>query len=243
MPNGSEFSNEKQVEAKKEAKIKEWQNKVSKGEKITYADGSTYDGHFDGELRQGEGILIFKDGAAKFEGFFHDNKMSVGKITYGEDVYFNGTFDEENKWSDGFYRKGNATYHGLFANQQLRKDMNYIVTWGQGINEIVYNGPIVDKADGQGYQLCGDEATMTYPDSNDQTNIKKIKGWQNNEPKVRSFVTMRDGSIADNYNAKTGKLEGQGQVKVGKHTYDGVWDEEGKLNGEHKFTSESGATF
>lgn len=55
----------------------------------------------------------------------------------------------------------------------------------------------------------------------------------NNEPKESSHVTMSDGSTADNYNAKTGLLEGKGKVIVGKHTYVGTWNQEGKLTDQN----------
>ncbi len=44
MSNGSQFRKESDVDTQKEAKIREWKNKVSEGEKVTYNDGSTYEG-------------------------------------------------------------------------------------------------------------------------------------------------------------------------------------------------------
>ena len=95
---------------------------------------------------------------------------------------------------------------------------NYVVTWDNGIK---YEGAIEDN------KLHG-EGTMTFDDGN----IKTIQGeWQNDTLTTCKLLTMRDGSTATNYNPVTGKLQGEGVVKVGSSTYTGNWDEQGKLNG------------
>ena len=95
---------------------------------------------------------------------------------------------------------------------------NYKVTWDNGIE---YDGMIEDN------KLHG-EGSMTFNDGN----ILKIEGvWTNDTLTKCNMLTMRDGSTADNYDPVSGKLRGEGTVKVGASTYTGNWDEEGKLNG------------
>ena len=69
---------------------------------------------------------------------------------------------------------------------------------------------------------------MTFEDGNIQT----IEGTWNNDTLTKcSKLTMRDGSTADNYDPVSGKLRGEGTVKVGASTYSGHWNDEGKLSG------------
>ena len=50
---------------------------------------------------------------------------------------------------------------------------------------------------------------------------------------------MRDGSTATNYKPSEGKLVGQGVVKVGSSTYEGNWDENGRLNGDGSIVNDN----
>lgn len=54
------------------------------------------------------------------------------------------------------------------------------------------------------------------------------------------MLTMRDGSTADNYDPVSGKLFGEGTVKVGASTYTGNWNAEGKLNGPGTIINDDG---
>lgn len=128
--------------------------------------------------------------------------MTNGKITYhdsGNDCHFTGTF-KDGQWDVGIYKKGPATYDGKFVNQGMEGE--YTVTWDNGIQ---YVGTIHDnKLHGAG--------EMTFNDGN----ILKIKGtWTNDTLTACELLTMRDGSTADNYDPQSGKLRGNGTVKVG----------------------------
>ena len=69
---------------------------------------------------------------------------------------------------------------------------------------------------------------MTFKEGN----IEKINGvWANDTLATCKLLTMRDKSTATNYMPSEGKLVGQGTVKVGSSTYEGTWDENGRLNG------------
>ena len=69
---------------------------------------------------------------------------------------------------------------------------------------------------------------MTFKEGN----IEKINGvWANDTLVDCKLLTMRDKSTATNYRPSEGKLVGQGTVKVGSSTYEGTWDENGRLNG------------
>ena len=86
---------------------------------IAYGGGEVYQGQVnDKGERHGYATLSFGVKNATFEGIFEKNMMSIGKLTYcdalDEEIgYFMGKF-KENQWSDGFYKNGNALYHGLF---------------------------------------------------------------------------------------------------------------------------------
>lgn len=95
----------------------------------------------------------------------------------------------------------------------------YKVEWTSGIS---FNGQIKDN------KLHG-EGEMTFKEGN----IAKIKGvWDNDTLETCKLLTMRDGSTATNYKPSQGKLCGEGMVKVGSSTYEGTWDENGRLNGD-----------
>ena len=92
----------------------------------------------------------------------------------------------------------------------------YKINWDDGIE---YEGYIEDN------KLNGD-GTMTFDDGS----IWKIEGvWENDTLTKCNLLTMRDGSTANNYDPISGKLKGEGKVKVGTKTYTGIWDNEGKL--------------
>ena len=98
----------------------------------------------------------------------------------------------------------------------------YTVVWLSGIS---YKGAIENnKLHGAG--------EMTFKEGN----IAKIKGvWANDTLETSDLLTMRDQSTATNYKPSLGKLVGPGIVKVVSSavssTYDGTWDENGRLNG------------
>ena len=108
-------------------------------------------------------------------------------------------------------------YEGIFENQSMNG--KFKVEWTSG---IIYNGQIeANKLHGEG--------EMTFKEGN----IAKIKGvWANDTLETCNLLTMRDNSTATNYVPSEGKLVGQGTVKVGNSTYEGTWDENGRLNGE-----------
>ena len=187
---------------------------------MAYSNGARYEGTVNAmNQRQGHGTLTFPNNEATYVGEFHEGQMTTGKITYhdtGNDCYFEGTF-ENGQWDVGIYKKGPAHYKGTFVNQQM--EGHYIVTWDNGIK---YDGQVVDnKLEGPG--------VMTFDDGN----IATIDGiWTNDTLTKCNMLTMRDGSTANNYDPISGKLRGEGTVKVGASTYTGFWDEDGKLNGE-----------
>ena len=66
--------------------------------KITYPDGSKYDGGFKNNLKEGAGIFTFKDGSS-YTGYWK-NDLKDGR----------GAF----KWADG------SKFHGNFENGEIK---------------------------------------------------------------------------------------------------------------------------
>ena len=187
---------------------------------ISYSNGATYDGQVNQmNQRHGQGRLEFPNGEAVYEGIFEAGNMTDGMIKYentGGECWFKGTF-KNGSWCKGVYKKGPATYEGIFVDQKMNG--TYKVSWTSGIN---YQGQLEEN------KLHG-EGEMTFKEGN----IAKIKGvWNNDTLEQCTLLTMRDGSSATNYMPSQGKLVGQGVVKVGSSTYEGTWDENGRLNGE-----------
>ena len=107
----------------------------------------------------------------------------------------------------------------------------FTVIWGD--RDIVYEGEVRDNhLEGPG--------VMTFKSGA----IEKIQGeWSNDKLVKSNMLTMRDGSTATNYvynyQTEVGLLTGKGAVKVGHSTYTGVWDSNGKLNGEGSIVNDN----
>ena len=70
--------------------------------------------------------------------------------------------------------------------------------------------------------------------------IATIQGtWSQGQLDSCKLLTRRDGSTADNYQVSSGKLVGEGTVKVQNSTFTGTWSENGMLNGEARIQNDN----
>lgn len=178
-------------------------------------------------VRHGEGVLTFPKKEARYHGLFEGGAMVKGTITYLKaevDTFFTGTF-KNGQWHIGIFTKGHTTYEGLFENNAMTG--KFLVKWletGKRYDGYLQN----DKLHGEG------ELSFEWGE------IALIKGtWSEGELQKCTLLTRRDGSTADNYEVSSGKLVGEGTVKVENSTYTGTWDENGLLNGEGQISNEN----
>ena len=89
---------------------------------------------------------------------------------------------------------------------------NFTVEWTT--TGTVYRGQLQDD------KLHGD-GLLTYKEGS----IASIDGtWNQGELETCKLMTRRDESTATNYQISSGKLVGEGTVKVENSTFTGTWD-------------------
>lgn len=222
-------------------KVSGWSRLASKAtnkQVITYKNQASYDGYVNKEgLRHGEGTLVFPNRDARFHGVFEHGAMAKGTIEYlkagkeqGMDLLFTGTF-RDGQWLAGKFTRGTTTYEGHFDGQTMKMNGKFLVEWTD--TGAVYDGFLQDD------QMHG-EGVLTYKEGE----IAMIEGtWNAGVLETCKLLKRRDGSTADNFQASSGKLIGEGTVVVGPSTYSGTWDENGLLNGAGRIANEDQSQF
>lgn len=186
--------------------------------KVSYSDGSYYEGNFVNGKKQGQGTFVTAKGI-KYVGDFADNQITgqevvtypngdcyegamvrgyrdgSGKYTFASGEYYDGMWSEGKRHGYGvtYYANGNV-YEGCYVNG-LRQDSQGKLTYSNG---VVYEGEFNnDKMTGQ--------ATKYYSDG------------------------IYRGSFVD------GKRSGYGQfIWESGSVYDGYWEND-KRNGEGSY--------
>ena len=102
--------------------------------KISWKDGGSYEGYFENDLFNGEGIYKWKEGRM-YKGMWHDGKMEgKGKITYVDGSYYEGDFIagkkngngkyfwEKNKYYDGKWKDDKQNGYGAYYKNGKKKE-------------------------------------------------------------------------------------------------------------------------
>jgi len=136
------YENDKNFLRKKENDIKNGdgnliKNKLVENDTIFYENGEYYIGQSLNGLRYGKGILFYKDGKIKYDGYFVNDKYEgKGKFIWEDGNYYDGQWLNGHKHGKGieYYKNGSIKYDGDFANDKAEGNGKYI--WEDGNSYI-----------------------------------------------------------------------------------------------------------
>lgn len=119
---------------------------------VKLSDGSTYEGEWFGDVKEGLGILVYPDGAIYTGEFKEDKKHGRGKLctAKGHDVY-EGDFQNDVINGYGVFTSPNLFCEGFWANGQM-----------EGIGAMKYKGGMAYEGNFKGGKKEG-EGRLIFP--------------------------------------------------------------------------------
>jgi hypothetical protein len=194
--------------------------------KITFSDGSKYDGAWNNDIIEGKGTHYFANKAV-YEGNFKNNKQNgIGTMTFANKNVYNGAWKDSKMEGQGKMTFANKdVYNGAWKDSKIH---------GQGkmtfANKDVYNGAWKDsKIHGQG--------KMTFANKNVYNGA-----CENGVGHGQGVMTFFDLGL---YNGawKNGKRHGQGKMTFfDGNVHNGAW-ENGQMNGMGTMTNPDGKKY
>ena len=105
--------------------------------KLFYENGDFYIGQILNGLRHGKGILYYKNGDIKYDGYFVKDKYEgTGKFFWKDGNFYDGQWLNGHKHGKGieYYKNGKIKYDGDFVNDRAEGNGEYI--WEDGNSYI-----------------------------------------------------------------------------------------------------------
>jgi hypothetical protein len=201
--------------------------------RVTWSDGSSYEGSFENGQKAGRGVYITKD-KVRYEGFFRDDKLDgLAEVHYDDGTHYKGDFRDGVYHGQGHLKQydGNKLeleYEGEFADGIF--DGEGKLTLYHSGDE--YNGHFREgKKHGHGrYKFGnGDIYEGNYVDDNredENCNIHLASGAtyrggiKGNQFHGRGTLTRSNGDYYDG-EYLDGKKHGKGKLKISNAVYEG----------------------